>query len=250
MLLPKKTKFRKYQRGRRRGFAKGQTSVQAGDFGLKALENGWVTNRQIEAARIAMTRKIRRGGKVWINKGEIMPSGYDSATQQGDTRLGDQDQARRRGGRTEGLGESRQGGRGRGADREGLGPVRQRRPRRGAGQGRGPRRPRDEAPAETVEQPRTDEQGVSAEGREQPVIEPQVEETPAAVADAPDTTTQKQMQEDPSKLDQSGDESAEKGKPKASTGKASTSKKTPAKKAPAARAKPAAKPTTKKDDET
>src|SRR6188472_1501970 len=67
MLLPKKTKYRKYQRGRRRGFSKGQTAVQAGDYGLKALENGWVTNRQIEAARIAMTRKIRRGGKVWIN---------------------------------------------------------------------------------------------------------------------------------------------------------------------------------------
>src|SRR5205085_775346 len=67
MLLPKKTKFRKYQRGRRRGFSKGQTTVQAGDYGLKALEAGWVTNRQIEAARIAMTRKIRRGGKGWIN---------------------------------------------------------------------------------------------------------------------------------------------------------------------------------------
>jgi len=67
MLLPKKTKFRKYQRGRRRGYSKGQTNVQAGDFGLKAMETGWVTNRQIEAARIAMTRKIRRGGKVWIN---------------------------------------------------------------------------------------------------------------------------------------------------------------------------------------
>src|SRR5919199_2619299 len=67
MLLPKKTKFRKYQRGRRAGLSKGQTSVQAGDFGLKAMEAGWVTNRQIEAARIAMTRKIRRGGKVWIN---------------------------------------------------------------------------------------------------------------------------------------------------------------------------------------
>src|SRR5213075_1580180 len=67
MLLPKKTKFRKVQRGRRRGNAKGQTTVQAGDYGLKALEAGWVTNRQIEAARIAMTRKIRRGGKVWIN---------------------------------------------------------------------------------------------------------------------------------------------------------------------------------------
>ena len=67
MLLPKKTKFRKFQRGRRRGYSKGQTTVQFGDFGLKALETGWVTNRQIEAARIAMTRKIKRGGKVWIN---------------------------------------------------------------------------------------------------------------------------------------------------------------------------------------
>src|ERR671913_2263665 len=67
MLLPKKTKFRKVQRGRRRGQAKGQTSVQYGDYGIKALEDGWVTNRQIEAARIAMTRKIKRGGKVWIN---------------------------------------------------------------------------------------------------------------------------------------------------------------------------------------
>ena len=67
MLLPKKTKFRKVQRGRRRGLAKGQTTVQYGDYGIKALENGWVTNRQIEAARIAMTRKIKRGGKVWIN---------------------------------------------------------------------------------------------------------------------------------------------------------------------------------------
>ena len=67
MLLPKKTKFRKYQRGRRRGVAKGQTLVQFGDYGIKSLEDGWVTNRQIEAARIAMTRKIRRGGKVWIN---------------------------------------------------------------------------------------------------------------------------------------------------------------------------------------
>jgi large subunit ribosomal protein L16 len=67
MLLPKKTKFRKHHRGRREGTAKGQTTVQFGDFGLKALEAGWLTNRQIEAARIAMTRKIKRGGKVWIN---------------------------------------------------------------------------------------------------------------------------------------------------------------------------------------
>src|SRR5256712_9601087 len=67
MLLPKKTKFRKHHRGRRAGLSKGQTSVQFGDFGLKALEAAWITNRQIEAARIAMTRKIKRGGKVWIN---------------------------------------------------------------------------------------------------------------------------------------------------------------------------------------
>ena len=67
MLLPRKTKFRKVQRGHRRGLSKGQTSVQFGDYGLKALEAGWITNRQIEAARIAMTRKIKRGGKVWIN---------------------------------------------------------------------------------------------------------------------------------------------------------------------------------------
>jgi small subunit ribosomal protein S3 len=201
----------------------------------------------------AKTTTGRIGVKVWINKGEIMPSGYESSAQQGETRLGDQDQARRRGGRTEGLGESRQGGRGRGADREGLGPVRPRRPRRGSGgQGRGPRRPREDAPAETVEQPRTDEQGVSAEGREQPVIEPQVEETPAAVADAPDTTTQKQMDEDPTKLDQSGDESAEnkRASSKASSSKPATPRKAAAKKAPAAKAKPAAKRTTKKEDES
>ena len=67
MLMPRKTKFRKQQRGRRRGYAKGQQLVNFGDFGLKALDAGWITNRQIEAARIAMTRKIKRGGKVWIN---------------------------------------------------------------------------------------------------------------------------------------------------------------------------------------
>ena len=67
MLLPRKTKFRKMHRGRRRGYSKGQTTVQFGDFGLKALDAGWITNRQIEAARIAMTRKIKRGGKVRIN---------------------------------------------------------------------------------------------------------------------------------------------------------------------------------------
>jgi len=67
MLMPRKTKFRRTHRGRRRGLSKGQTDVQRGDFGLKALEAGWITNRQIEAARIAATRKVRRTGKVWIN---------------------------------------------------------------------------------------------------------------------------------------------------------------------------------------
>src|SRR5918994_585380 len=67
MLVPKKLKYRKPHRGRMRGKAKGGTDVQFGEYGLQALEPAWITNRQIEAARIAMTRKIRRGGKVWIN---------------------------------------------------------------------------------------------------------------------------------------------------------------------------------------
>src|SRR3981081_4598453 len=67
MLMPKKTKFRKVHRGRRRGLSSGNTEVHFGEYGIKALEAGWISNRQIEAARIAMTRKIKRGGKVWIN---------------------------------------------------------------------------------------------------------------------------------------------------------------------------------------
>jgi large subunit ribosomal protein L16 len=67
MLMPKKVKHRKQHRGRRRGQAKGGTSVTFGDYGIQALEPGWITARQIEAARIAMTRHIKRGGKVWIN---------------------------------------------------------------------------------------------------------------------------------------------------------------------------------------
>ena len=67
MLLPKRTKFRRHHRGRRRGLSKGNVKVNYGQYGLKTLEAGWITNRQIEAARIAMTRKIKRGGKVWIN---------------------------------------------------------------------------------------------------------------------------------------------------------------------------------------
>jgi len=66
MLMPKKTKFRKQQRGRMRGKARGGFAINFGEFGLKALEPCWMTARQIEAARIALTRYIKRGGKVWI----------------------------------------------------------------------------------------------------------------------------------------------------------------------------------------
>jgi len=66
MLMPKRTKFRKQQRGRMTGKAKGGFSVDFGEFGLKALEPAWMTSRQIEAARVAVTRHIKRGGKIWI----------------------------------------------------------------------------------------------------------------------------------------------------------------------------------------
>jgi large subunit ribosomal protein L16 len=67
MLLPKRVKHRKVQRGSMKGDATGGTSLNFGEYGLKALEPAWITNRQIEAARIAMTRYMKRGGKVWIN---------------------------------------------------------------------------------------------------------------------------------------------------------------------------------------
>jgi len=67
MLMPKRTKYRKVHKGRMAGKAKGGTRVSFGDYGLQAQEAGWVTARQIESARIAMTRAIKRGGKVWIN---------------------------------------------------------------------------------------------------------------------------------------------------------------------------------------
>src|SRR5690349_12528139 len=130
----------------------------------------------------ARTTAGRIGVKVWINKGEIMPEGYEGL-QTGDTRLGDQDTGRRPGGAG--------GGGGRPGQRRGPGAG-----ARPAGGGGG--RPRKD---ENVEKPRTDDQGVSAEGREQPVIEPTVEETPKPVADAPDTTTPKVQDEDPTKLE-------------------------------------------------
>ncbi len=66
MLSPKRTKFRKAQKGRRRGLAKGGSTVAFGDFGLQAAECGYITSRQIEAARIAISRHVKRGGKVYI----------------------------------------------------------------------------------------------------------------------------------------------------------------------------------------
>jgi large subunit ribosomal protein L16 len=66
MLMPRKVKHRKVQRGRLTGQAKGGTTVNFGEYGIQALEPGWITARQIEASRIAMTRHVRRGGKVWI----------------------------------------------------------------------------------------------------------------------------------------------------------------------------------------
>jgi large subunit ribosomal protein L16 len=66
MLMPRRVAHRKHQRGRMTGVAKGGTELNFGDFGIQALEPAWVTARQIEAARIAMTRRVKRGGKIWI----------------------------------------------------------------------------------------------------------------------------------------------------------------------------------------
>jgi len=67
MLMPKTTKYRKAFKGRRRGMSRGGTEVSFGDYGLQALESSYITARQIEAARITITRTMKRGGKVWIN---------------------------------------------------------------------------------------------------------------------------------------------------------------------------------------
>ncbi|NNN14378.1 MAG: 50S ribosomal protein L16 [Acidimicrobiaceae bacterium] len=66
MLMPRKVKHRKQQRGRMQGLTKGGSDINFGQYGIQALEPGWISARQIEAARIAMTRHVRRGGKVWI----------------------------------------------------------------------------------------------------------------------------------------------------------------------------------------
>jgi small subunit ribosomal protein S3 len=157
----------------------------------------------------ARTSAGRIGVKVWINKGEIMPEGYEGAG--ADTRLGDQDARRRRGGALEGLGASRESGRGRGPDREGLGPVRQRRrgpgggpggPGRGRGRGPAPgSRPASDRPgsrdrsrrSESAGAPRPEEQQLEPqtgatpqEAPETPAPEATAPETPASEAPAPD----------------------------------------------------------------
>ncbi|HXM76018.1 MAG TPA: 30S ribosomal protein S3 [Thermoanaerobaculia bacterium] len=124
----------------------------------------------------AKTTFGRIGVKVWINKGEIMPAGFESVAQQKETRLGDQDTARRLGGRTEGLSASRESGRSRAADREGLGPVQKRRPKRGA------RR-----------RPRTEDESTPREAPEQPVAEATVDEAvqaPIVEETAPETVVE------------------------------------------------------------
>jgi small subunit ribosomal protein S3 len=123
----------------------------------------------------AKTTFGRIGVKVWINKGEIMPEGFESVAQQKETRLGDQDTARRLGGRTEGLSASRESGRSRQQDREGLGPVRARRPRRGGGARRGQKQdaPAAEAPPEETQAPPEESQAPPAEA---PAEEPKATE--------------------------------------------------------------------------
>ena len=84
MLMPRTVKHRKHQRGRMNGMAKGGSDLAFGEYGIQALEPGWLTARQIEAARIAMTRHIKRGGKVWIN---VFPD-KPVTTKPAETRMG------------------------------------------------------------------------------------------------------------------------------------------------------------------
>jgi large subunit ribosomal protein L16 len=83
MLMPKKIKFRKHQRGRRRGASMRGSELSFGQYGLKATGCGWVTTRQIEAARIAMTRYIKRGGKIWMGSGKGAPEDWVAVVKPG-----------------------------------------------------------------------------------------------------------------------------------------------------------------------
>jgi small subunit ribosomal protein S3 len=135
----------------------------------------------------AKTTFGRIGVKVWINKGEIMPEGYESGERGAPGRLGEQDQARRRGGRRDGLGPAGQGGRRGGGDREGLGPVgRPRRGQRRRQQGRDEQREQPPAPeAEAQEQPQAEAAPVEPEAA--PVEPEATEAAPAPEAEAPET---------------------------------------------------------------
>ena len=113
MLMPKRVKYRKVQRGRMTGAASRGNKVVYGDFGIQALEPGWITGNQIEAARIAMTRYTKRGGKVWIYKGEVLNTTLRSATPEPAPR---ERRERRQGDRRQG-GERRQGDRRQGGER-------------------------------------------------------------------------------------------------------------------------------------
>jgi small subunit ribosomal protein S3 len=139
----------------------------------------------------AKTTAGRIGVKVWINKGEIMPEGFGD----GDTRLGDQDTRRRRGGALEGLGASRESGRGRGPDREGLGPVRQR--RRGPGGGGGQGRPGQRRGSGGGARPRRDQRGEQARPEEPQVEATQAEATRAEATQAEATQAETTQAEAP-----------------------------------------------------
>ena len=123
MLAPKRVKFRKMFKGRTKGIATAAPTVAFGEFGLQALEPGWITNRQIEAARVAMTREMKRGGKVWIR---IFPD-KPITKKPAETRMG--------------KGKGNPGGLG-GRGEAGPGAVRDRGRDRGAGAGRRWRWPR------------------------------------------------------------------------------------------------------------
>jgi large subunit ribosomal protein L16 len=83
MLAPKRVKFRKMMKGRTRGFATRGNTVAFGQYGLMATEPGWITNRQIEAARVALTREMKRGGKVWIRLCKGNPEGWVAVVKPG-----------------------------------------------------------------------------------------------------------------------------------------------------------------------
>ena len=117
MLMPKRAKYRKVQRGRMTGTATRGNTVAYGEYGIQALEPGWITGNQIEAARIAMTRYTKRGGKVWIYKGEVLNSTLRAAAPEPEKRERRERRDRRNGDRRGG--DRRNNGERRNYNREG-----------------------------------------------------------------------------------------------------------------------------------